>query len=67
LSAVVNINKILVAAFAPISFCQKDANQNYKNIKGAKNSFVQKAACKLTLLKLTPVSSVSFINILRLA
>ena len=49
----VNFTNNLQAAFAPISFQQKDTNPDCKNRKAAKNTFVQKKpACKM-LAKLT--------------
>jgi len=44
---------ILQAAFLPIFFCQKITKINCKKKKAVKNTFIQKAACKM-LMKLTP-------------
>jgi hypothetical protein len=49
----INFTNILLAAFAPKSFCQKITNPNCKYTKGAKKLVYEKYAHK-TLVKLTP-------------
>jgi len=44
---------ILRAAFAPISYCQKITNTNFKFIKASKNTFIKQKSCSWMLVKLT--------------
>ena len=50
----VNFNNILQSTFTPISFCHKNTDPNFKQIKVVQNNFVQKVAHKM-LLKLTHI------------